>query len=91
MQLEQGEAYAERIGLPVLRSLVDGKSRMYSDRRSYQAMLADAERGQFSHLVVVLVDRIARDEREFVNTCHHLMDLGIEIHDTRRGKLRRAP
>lgn len=90
MQCDRGHEYAARIAVPVLRELQDGMSGLLAERKNYQLMLAEAEAGKFSHLILFKVDRIAREDKEFVVTCHRLMDLGIEIHDSIRGRLRRA-
>jgi DNA invertase Pin-like site-specific DNA recombinase len=49
------------------------------DRRYYQAMLADARRGKFSHVFAATPDRFGRDDVEALRAIDEMTRLGITV------------
>jgi DNA invertase Pin-like site-specific DNA recombinase len=86
-QLDAARAYVARHGLPVAYELEDTASGLDRTRADYQRLLALAENGAVSHIVMFKCDRLSRDDAEFVPTVRRLMNLGVEVHDTTAGQL----
>jgi DNA invertase Pin-like site-specific DNA recombinase len=85
-QLDACRRYAaRRIPAPIRYELQDGKTGLSAQRADYQRLLALAEAGQISHVVLFKFDRIGRDDAEFTRAMRRLMALGIEVHDTTQG------
>jgi site-specific DNA recombinase len=86
-QLDACRSYAARHALPVSFELEDTGSGLDKTRAEYRRLLALAQSGALSHVIVFKADRLSRDDAEFVPTVRTLMNLGIQIHDTTTGRL----
>lgn len=64
---------------PIIAEYSDILSGKNNRRPGYQKMLADARRGQFSHLAVYSIDRLGRSTEETLSTVQELIGLGVEI------------
>ena len=66
-------------GLPVQREYCDILTGTTPKRADYQQMLADAERGTFSHLALYRADRFGRNAMEGLQAATKLISAGIKI------------
>jgi len=65
--------------VPIWREYTDLLSGTNPNRKDYQEMLSDAERGKFSHLGLYRADRFGRNTVEGLQAATKLMSLGIKI------------
>jgi DNA invertase Pin-like site-specific DNA recombinase len=79
-QLYDLRKLAAQRGFEVAREYCDrGVSGSKARRPGLDSMLADARRGEFSVLMVVAFDRIARSTKNFLEIVDELHELGIEF------------
>ena len=65
--------------VPISREYTDRLSGKNPNRKDYQEMLSDAERGKFSHLGLYRADRFGRNTVEGLQAATKLISLGIKI------------
>jgi hypothetical protein len=68
-----------RLQLPIIGTYRDVLTGTNYERDDFQRMLADAQAGKFSHLVIYRVDRFGRDTAEGLQIASQLRNLGIQI------------
>lgn len=65
--------------LPNLGEYIDNFTGTSADRKSYQRMLTDARKGNFSHVFASVPDRFGRDDVEALRAIDELTRLGIVV------------
>lgn len=65
--------------LPDLGEYIDNFTGTSADRKSYQQMLTDARKGEFSHVFASVPDRFGRDDVEALRAIDELTALGIVV------------
>lgn len=82
-QVRACREYAAHNGLLILRvysdEAISGKGSKTASRAQYQKMLRDADKGQFSTILIHKYDRIARNLGEHVNLEKRLNDKGVSL------------
>jgi hypothetical protein len=75
---------AARIGKPVIKVYSDLRlsGTSISSRGQFAMLMADARRGQFNHLVIANVDRIARDFVLAMGVIQQFLGCGVSVHTT---------
>ena len=85
-QIEPLKAFASARGFEIKTIYEDvGISGATERRKGLDALLADAKRGSFKHLLVMEISRLARDVRHLLNTLHEFERLGVEVVSVREG------
>lgn len=80
IQLEKSHQYCEENGLEVVREYCDyAQTGRDTDRREFQAMLADSRRGLFDYVVISKVTRIMRNRDEMALARIMLRKAGVDI------------
>lgn len=80
IQLDKARAYCRENGLEVVREYCDyAQTGRDTDRRSFQAMLADARRDLFDYVIISKVTRIMRNRDEMALARIMLRKSGVDI------------
>ena len=80
LQLSSIEQFAEARGYALIKSYIDeGISGTRERRPALDAMVSDARQGKFKVLIVVGIDRLARDTRHLLNLINELKHYGVSL------------